>query len=166
MALAQCRECAREVSTEASSCPHCGVPGPTGAAAGRSAPSSAPATGSPFTRRPPIVSARQERAAQAEPATEHSLSGRLKTPTATTHAALPAQIDFSHLPEYYRKEFQKIYESNETYTDKWNWAAFLFGLIWGITKGLWLAGLDRSGGRILDGGRRWPSVLFHLWRAR
>src|SRR2546425_1286234 len=29
MALSQCRECAREVSTEAPRCPHCGVPNPT-----------------------------------------------------------------------------------------------------------------------------------------
>ena len=28
MALATCRECSREVSTEADSCPHCGVPDP------------------------------------------------------------------------------------------------------------------------------------------
>jgi len=123
MALAQCRECRKEVSTEASSCPHCGVPGPTGAAAGRSDPSSVPATGSPFAKRPPIVSPRQERAAQTEA------------------TGLPVEVDFSHLPEYYRKEFQKIYQSKETYTGKWNWAAFLFGLIWGVTKGLWLAAL-------------------------
>jgi hypothetical protein len=31
MALAPCRECGREVSTEAPSCPSCGVPRPTGA---------------------------------------------------------------------------------------------------------------------------------------
>ena len=29
MPLAQCRECGRDVSTEAGSCPHCGVPRPT-----------------------------------------------------------------------------------------------------------------------------------------
>jgi hypothetical protein len=29
MALAECRECGREVSTEAQSCPQCGVPSPT-----------------------------------------------------------------------------------------------------------------------------------------
>ena len=29
MALARCRECQRKVSTEAPSCPHCGVPNPT-----------------------------------------------------------------------------------------------------------------------------------------
>jgi hypothetical protein len=33
MALKACRECRRDVSTEAQSCPHCGVPNP--AAAGR-----------------------------------------------------------------------------------------------------------------------------------
>src|SRR5690349_15636065 len=29
MALVSCRECGRQVSTEASTCPHCGVPGPS-----------------------------------------------------------------------------------------------------------------------------------------
>ena len=49
MALAQCRECGKEVSTEAVSCPHCGVPRPTSA----SAPPSPVSTGSsPFSRPP------------------------------------------------------------------------------------------------------------------
>ncbi len=34
MSLTTCRECGREVSTEAPSCPHCGAPGPSGGWAG------------------------------------------------------------------------------------------------------------------------------------
>lgn len=34
MGLTTCRECGREVSTEALACPHCGAPGPSGAGAG------------------------------------------------------------------------------------------------------------------------------------
>ena len=37
MALALCRECGRDVSTEASSCPHCGVPNPSAEKAGTAA---------------------------------------------------------------------------------------------------------------------------------
>ena len=49
MALAQCRECGKEISTEAVSCPHCGVPSPTSA----SAPPSPGAAGSPFRKAAP-----------------------------------------------------------------------------------------------------------------
>lgn len=48
-------------------------------------------------------------------------------------------LDFSSLPEYYQREFKKIYESNETYKGKFNWAGFCFGAIWALTKGCWLS---------------------------
>jgi hypothetical protein len=55
-------------------------------------------------------------------------------------------------PAYYQNEFRRIYESNEQYKGKWNWAAFFFGTIWAITKGLWpavivslIVGLTTSG---------------------
>jgi hypothetical protein len=50
-----------------------------------------------------------------------------------------AQTNFSSLPLYYQEEFKKILESNESYKGKWNWAAFFFGAIWALTKGLWVA---------------------------
>lgn len=77
MALAPCRECSKDVSTEAPACPHCGVPHPT--------------------------------------------------------------MTFADVPDYYRSEFQRIRESNEMYKGKWNWAAFAFGPLWALTKGVWLA---------------------------
>lgn len=49
--------------------------------------------------------------------------------------------NFSSLPSYYQKEFQKIYSSNETYKGKFNVCAFLFGAIWAFTKGCWLSAL-------------------------
>jgi len=50
-------------------------------------------------------------------------------------AVAPAWPDLS---PYYQKEFRLIYESGESYKGKWNWAAFIFGFIWALTKGLWL----------------------------
>lgn len=48
-------------------------------------------------------------------------------------------LDFSSLPPYYQKEFQKIYTSNETYKGKFNIWGLLFGGIWALTKGCWLS---------------------------
>jgi hypothetical protein len=41
------------------------------------------------------------------------------------------------ISSYYRADFQRIFESGESYQGKWNWAAFFFGGIWALTKGLW-----------------------------
>ncbi len=49
--------------------------------------------------------------------------------------------NFSNLPSYYQEEFRKISESNEAYRGKWNWAAFFFGPLWALTKGIWLASI-------------------------
>ena len=51
MPLAPCRECGREVSSEAAACPHCGVPRPT--ASRSSPPPGSGGAASPF-RRPPV----------------------------------------------------------------------------------------------------------------
>jgi hypothetical protein len=48
-------------------------------------------------------------------------------------------IDLVGLPAYYQEEFQKIHASRETYQGKWNWAAFCFGSLWALAKGLWLS---------------------------
>ena len=55
-----------------------------------------------------------------------------------SHGA-PINTVFPELSLYYRDEFDKIYESNEKYKGKWNWAAFFFGPIWALTKGVWVA---------------------------
>ena len=48
-------------------------------------------------------------------------------------------LDFSGLSPYYQQEFQKIYNSGETYKGKFNVWGLLFGLIWALTIGWWLA---------------------------
>src|SRR2546426_4174285 len=50
MALTQCRECGTQVSTEAPTCPHCGVPRPTASSA--HLPHTAHAAKSPFSTPP------------------------------------------------------------------------------------------------------------------
>lgn len=59
---------------------------------------------------------------------------------------------FIGLSEYYKEEFKKIYENNEIYKGKWNWAAFWFGAIWALTKGLWLTAIISIGLYIITGG--------------
>ena len=49
------------------------------------------------------------------------------------------RVNFSNLSTYYMDEFTKMRESNEQYRGKWNWAAFFFGPLWALTKGVWLA---------------------------
>lgn len=48
-------------------------------------------------------------------------------------------LNLSYLSPYYQAEFTKIHESKEVYSGKWNWAAFFFGTLWAIAKGLWLS---------------------------
>ncbi len=60
-------------------------------------------------------------------------------PTAkTVEQAIPG---FAHLKPYYQHEFRKIFESNEIYKGKWNWASFFFGVLWCFSKSLWGSGI-------------------------
>jgi Double zinc ribbon len=59
------------------------------------------------------------------------------TATPSPNTALSTE-DFAGFPPYYQQEFRKIKASGEAYKGKWNWAAFSFGGIWALTKGLWL----------------------------
>lgn len=59
---------------------------------------------------------------------------------------------FSGLTGYYKDEFTRIRESHESYKGKWNWAAFFFGAIWALTKGLWLPALICIVSAIFTGG--------------
>lgn len=76
----------------------------------------------------------------------------LKTMQIALTNGLPINIDFSSLPKYYQDEFNRIYESNEKYKGKWNWAAFLFGPIWALTKGAWLPSVIDIVAAILTSG--------------
>ncbi len=77
---------------------------------------------------------------------------KLKTLIAVTRTGSALKTDFSSLSQYYQAEFKKIYESNESYKGKWNWAAFFFGPIWALTKGVWLASVIDIVACILTGG--------------
>lgn len=68
-------------------------------------------------------------------------------------------VDLSGLSDYYRREFQRIYESHEGYKGKWNWAAFLFGPIWALTKGIWLAPVIALAGGLLT----YSLVMIAYW---
>jgi len=41
----------------------------------------------------------------------------------------------------YQDQFRKIFESSENFKGNFNWMAFLFGIIWCLSKGLWLVSL-------------------------
>ena len=71
---------------------------------------------------------------------------------AAAGAAHAAGASFAALPPYYQDEFQRIQSSGETYKGKWNWAAFFFGALWALTKGLWLPAVIAFGGSILTYG--------------
>ena len=62
------------------------------------------------------------------------------------------ELDFSCLPPYYQREFEKIYNSNETYKGKFNIWAFLFGGIWALTKGCWLSAMVAFAASALTAG--------------
>ncbi|MCM1048817.1 MAG: DUF2628 domain-containing protein [Clostridiales bacterium] len=50
-------------------------------------------------------------------------------------------LDLSSLSPYYQQEFQKIYDSGETYKGKFNICAFLFSPIWALAKGCYLSAI-------------------------
>ena len=55
------------------------------------------------------------------------------------------QEDFENkiagLKPKYQEQFRKIYESNENFKGDFNIMAFLFGVIWCLSKGLWLVSI-------------------------
>ena len=81
---------------------------------------------------------------------------QLNIDTLTPSAPLPtggaSAPDLDRFPAYYQDEFRRIYESNEQYTGKWNWAAFLFGSFWAMSKGLWPAAVVSLVAGLATGG--------------
>lgn len=61
---------------------------------------------------------------------------------------------------YYRNEFNKIYESKGQYKGKWNWASFLFGSFWAMTKGLWPQAILSLFLTMITGGLAGPIFWF------
>jgi hypothetical protein len=62
--------------------------------------------------------------------TLHSMSGTVEETTERTG-----------LSEYYLSAFKKIDANNGGFTPIFNWAAFLFGALWYLYKGMWAKGL-------------------------
>lgn len=112
-----CRNCGKEINEKAEICVSCGL---------------RPLAGRNFC---------QECGAETKPNQEICIKCgvRLKTLMAVAESGIPLKTDFAGLPQYYQDEFKRIYESGESYKGKWNWAAFFFGPIWALTKGVWLA---------------------------
>jgi hypothetical protein len=82
-------------------------------------------------------------------AVQDTPSRNLGQPQPYPQAAKP---NWSSLSSYYQDEFRKIHESGEVYKGKWNWAAFCFGGIWALTKGVWLSVLICFVVSIVTGG--------------
>lgn len=114
-----CRNCGKEVLEKAEICPSCGV--------------------RPLAEK--IYC--QECGAETKPNQEICVKCgmRLKTLQLVTEMGTPINTNFSGLPPYYQGELKKMLDSNGSYTGKWDWAAFLFGAFWGLSKGLWLSAL-------------------------
>ncbi|MBQ1906915.1 MAG: DUF2628 domain-containing protein, partial [Firmicutes bacterium] len=60
--------------------------------------------------------------------------------------------DFTGLSSYYQEKFTQILQSNETYTGGWNWCSFFFGVLWALSKGLWLSALVMFALSMISGG--------------
>lgn len=51
-------------------------------------------------------------------------------------AATPSTT-FGHLPPYYQSCFGRFEAQGGGFTTSWNWAAFFFGCLWYLIKGMW-----------------------------
>jgi uncharacterized protein DUF2628 len=49
--------------------------------------------------------------------------------------------DYGRFTTHYQEVFKQIDEKNGSFRPKWNWAAFLFGFFWYLSKGMWVKGL-------------------------
>lgn len=112
--LIRCRTCGTEVPEKTGICPSCGVK---------------PLNGRSFC---------QACGAETREKQEQCVKCNALLDTVEKSAM---REKLKHLPRYYRAECLKIYESDERYRGKWNWAAFFFGPLWALFNGLWLATL-------------------------
>ena len=66
------------------------------------------------------------------------------------------EIEFENklvgLKTKYQVQFKKIYESNEDFKGDFNIMAFLFGVIWCLSKGLWVVSIVAIVVSILSSG--------------
>lgn len=125
-----CRNCGKDVLEKAEICPSCGV--------------------RPLAEKKYCQECGVETKSNQEICVKCGI--RLKTMQAVTEMGSPINTNFSALPPYYQQEFKKIMDSNGSYTGKWNWAAFLFSPLWGLSKGLWLSAVVWLGSTVFTAG--------------
>lgn len=70
------------------------------------------------------------------------------------------QIDLEKSP-YYVKVFSEISKKGTRFEARWNWAAFLFGAFWYLSKGMWAKSIIMIGGSLLLGGIPFIFVWFY-----
>jgi hypothetical protein len=79
-------------------------------------------------------------------------ASQCQSPATSNSNPAASERKLAGFPAYYQQEFRQIKSSGEEYKGKWNWAAFCFGGIWALTKGLWLPTLICFIGAIFTGG--------------
>ena len=126
MALINCPECGKEFSEFSKQCPHCGIP----------------------TEQIKLIECsacgtkNRETAKYCKKCGKHFDKEEVKNSKGSViQSQNMSHDDNSTIDDYYKEEFKKIWDSNEKYKGKWNWAAFSFTGLWALTKGLWVSAL-------------------------
>jgi hypothetical protein len=57
------------------------------------------------------------------------------------HERTKALSDYSGFSDYYQRVFTSFDQQGGGFQAKWNWAAFLFGAVWYLVKGIWIKAL-------------------------
>lgn len=120
-----CRKCRAPLPGEAEFCGRCGTQNPKSGTVQCSKCGVDISVEQPFcttcgTRNPLAL----------DPPTVNSIAGATAGPATQSPELLQS------FPFYYQEEFSKM-QADPKYEGKWNWAAFFFGVLWAITKGLW-----------------------------
>jgi hypothetical protein len=93
----------------------------------------------PVRRQPvPVMRDDHQSGAPAECTASRPAERAAREEAIAAHLAIPGYALFK---PYYQQQFEKMFQSQEVYKGKWNWAAFFFSWIWCFTKGLWLSGI-------------------------
>ncbi len=121
MALARCRECGKEVSTQAVTCPHCGVPRPTPPPA--PPPDASPS--SPFRKRPSESGATPPRPPRAPTGGQQPVAAQTRTPVQGRRVVFDI---YEHPASGYRVYVRRGF----------NWAALVSGPFWFLANGMGL----------------------------
>jgi len=58
-----------------------------------------------------------------------------------SHERTKSLTDYSGFTPFYQKVFAQFDQGGGRFQAKWNWAAFFFGPIWYLVKGIWIKAL-------------------------